>query len=275
MNTANLSSHKQNLHTHSTYCDGKDTPEEMIRAAMARGFSSLGFSMHSPTGRTAIITADKLEAYRTEVLRLQEKYRGIFGVFLGIEYDFHSLCGAEGFEYTIASVHALLTEEGVRGFDTDLDATREYIRRYFAGDALRFSRTYYETLAEFPRLGNFDILGHVDLVTKNNELGRFFDTSSPEYLDHALEAVHALAGKIPLFEVNTGAVARGYRTAPYPQPEILREMRQLGYGAVITSDCHDSRFIDCCFDEAAELLRANGFRSRFILTENGFAETAL
>lgn len=38
---------KQNLHTHTCFCDGKDTPEEMIQEALKRGFDSLGFSMHS------------------------------------------------------------------------------------------------------------------------------------------------------------------------------------------------------------------------------------
>ena len=37
----------QNLHTHSTYCDGKDTLEEMILSAIEQGFQSVGFSGHS------------------------------------------------------------------------------------------------------------------------------------------------------------------------------------------------------------------------------------
>ena len=28
----------QNLHAHSVFCDGKSTPEEMIRACLAAGF---------------------------------------------------------------------------------------------------------------------------------------------------------------------------------------------------------------------------------------------
>ena len=36
----------QNLHTHSTYCDGADTPEEMIETALEKGFTSIGFSGH-------------------------------------------------------------------------------------------------------------------------------------------------------------------------------------------------------------------------------------
>lgn len=36
----------QNLLTHTTYCDGKDTIGEMILAACEKGFQSIGFSSH-------------------------------------------------------------------------------------------------------------------------------------------------------------------------------------------------------------------------------------
>ena len=37
----------QNLHQHSTFCDGKDTPEEVVLSAIEQGFDSIGFSSHS------------------------------------------------------------------------------------------------------------------------------------------------------------------------------------------------------------------------------------
>ena len=39
--------YKQNLHIHTTYAGGKDTPEEMVCEAIARGVDSIGFSEHS------------------------------------------------------------------------------------------------------------------------------------------------------------------------------------------------------------------------------------
>lgn len=39
----------KNFHTHTTYCDGKNTAEEMILAAINQGFTALGFSGHSHT----------------------------------------------------------------------------------------------------------------------------------------------------------------------------------------------------------------------------------
>ena len=39
--------HLQNLHMHSTFCDGRNTPEETVQVAIERGFDSIGFSSHS------------------------------------------------------------------------------------------------------------------------------------------------------------------------------------------------------------------------------------
>ena len=35
------------IHNHSTLCDGKSPPEQMINTAIAAGFADFGFSGHS------------------------------------------------------------------------------------------------------------------------------------------------------------------------------------------------------------------------------------
>ena len=271
-------SYKQNLHIHSTYCDGKDRPEEMIREAIRRGFDSIGFSEHSYMyfSRYANqMTAQRTEEYKAEIAALKEKYRGTIDIFCGMEVEMHSQVSLTGFDYLIGSLHYLDFDGQICGFDSNLEKTLAYLRDHFGGDGMAFARKYFETLCRLPEKGNFNILGHFDLITKNNEQGRFIDTESREYLHAGLETIHALKGEIPLFEVNTGAIARGYRTAPYPQMEFLKEFRSCGFGAVITSDCHNKDFVDCYFDEAAQLLEQAGFRTKWILTDEGFRETAL
>jgi len=56
----------QNLHTHSTFCDGIDTPEEMIKVAIEKGFVSLGFSGHSAAYYSPYkkITEETTEEYK-------------------------------------------------------------------------------------------------------------------------------------------------------------------------------------------------------------------
>ena len=38
---------KTNYHTHTTFCDGKNTPKENAEEALKKGFDILGFSAHS------------------------------------------------------------------------------------------------------------------------------------------------------------------------------------------------------------------------------------
>ena len=38
---------KTNYHMHTVWCDGRNTVEVMIRAAIDRGFDEIGFSSHA------------------------------------------------------------------------------------------------------------------------------------------------------------------------------------------------------------------------------------
>lgn len=263
---------KQNLHTHSTFCDGKNTPEELVQEAIARGFDSLGFSMHSYVPCSGIGSVDALESYKAEILRLKQEYRNQIKLFLGIEYDIFSEHSPLGFEYTIASVHCLERNGVVFDFDKRLDQTLQYINDYFSGSSMEFAKCYYVTVSTIPQYGSFDILGHFDLITKNNEKGNFLNVHDPVYLGYAKDAIHALKGKIPLFEVNTGCIGRGYRKTPYPQTELLKEFKDCGFGAVITSDCHKKEYLDCNFEDAKQLLQSVGYNTIYVLTEQGFQE---
>lgn len=270
--------YKQNLHIHSTYADGKDQPEEMILTAIQRGFDSIGFSEHSYMRFSDYphqMTPEKAKLYKTEIRSLKEKYRGQLDIFCGMEFEMYSEVPTDGFDYLIGSVHYLDVEGKIVGFDRGLPETMQYIQNYFGGDGMAFAKAYYETISRLPEKGVFDIIGHFDLLTKNNEQGKFLNPTEKAYLDMGFAAIHALKGKIPLFEVNTGAISRGYRTSPYPQMAFLKELKTCGFGAVITSDCHDRTHIDCFYEEAEELLLTAGFRSRWILTDNGFKEVAI
>lgn len=269
---------KQNLHIHTDYVDGKDTPEEMVIEAVNKGFDSIGFSEHSYVKYSTFpnqLTLDKMENYKNEIGLLKSKYKDNIEIFCGLEFESFSDIPTEGFDYLIGSVHYLNVSGNIVTFDNGLQETIDYVNRYFGGDGMAFAKKYFNTVAGLPQKNNFDILGHFDLLTKNNDKGKFIDVTSKEYLDLGFEAIHAIADKIPFFEVNTGAISRGYKSNPYPQIEFLKEFKECGFGAVITSDCHDKNFIDCHFNEAKELLIEAGFESKWILTDNGFKEVKL
>ena len=80
---------RSNAHCHTVYCDGKNTPEEMILAALERNFVSLGFSIHgwTPYEPTPVTMAREAD-YRAELRRLREKYAGLIEILIGAERDF-------------------------------------------------------------------------------------------------------------------------------------------------------------------------------------------
>ena len=101
-------SYKQNLHVHSTFCDGKDTPTEMIEEAIKRGFDSLGFSIHSFVSCSPIrIDPERIRAYSEEIERLKPIYADRIKIFRGIEHDYYSDSTPNGYDYNLIAVHYL------------------------------------------------------------------------------------------------------------------------------------------------------------------------
>ena len=267
----------QNLHTHSNYCDGADTPEEVVLKAISKGFDSIGFSGHSYMhySPSHSMSVEGTEEYKKTVRALAEKYKSEIEIFCGLEFDMLSKIDMTGYDYMIGSVHYFKIGEDYVGFDRSAEVVKKVIDEYFGGDGMAYAKAYYRDVARLPELGNFEILGHFDLISKHSDNVCFFDESSKEYLSAAYEAIDAVKGKIPFFEVNTGAIARGYRKTPYPCATLLKRFKERGFGAIISSDCHNADQLDCAFSEAAELLEACGFNERYILTKRGFEAVAL
>ena len=270
--------YKQCLHTHSILCDGKDTLEEMVLAAIEKGFDSIGFSGHSFMDIYAefSMSEEDVKVYKAEIARLQQVYGDRIKIWCGLEKDNYTTLSTEGYDYLIGSVHVMEHPEGLLFIDWTAERTRENIEKVFGGDGIAYAKHYFKALADLPNHGSFDILGHFDLLTKFNEKEPdLFDTTDPAYRAAATEAAEALAGKVKYFEVNTGAISRGYRTTPYPDPYILKEMKRLGFGAIISSDCHDRNFLDCGYEDAKRLLREAGFTEHYVLKEEGFVAIPL
>jgi len=83
---------KTNFHTHTIYCDGKDTPEELVKAAMEKGFTHLGFSGHSYLEIDKDFAMDDADQrkYWDDIHALKEQYRDKLYIFCGLEQDCYS-----------------------------------------------------------------------------------------------------------------------------------------------------------------------------------------
>lgn len=266
--------YRQNLHTHTVYCDGRDTPEELVKEALCLGFDSIGFSGHSymSWNPDKSLTPEREALYKKDVLALKEKYKGIIDIYLGIEVEMYSLpLSLDEYDYTIGTVHYIKKDGALLPAFRSADVICSFINDYFGGDGMAYVGAFYETAAALGECGPFDIVGHFDLVTKHAERVTLFDTESKKYQNYALEALHAVAKTHKIFELNTGAIGRGYRTTPYLAPFLMRELRALGCGLVISSDCHDKQNLAVYYPEAVEYAKAFGFTELFTLTKNGFA----
>ena len=263
------------VHTHSVLCDGKGTLAEMAAAAFAAGVRYFGASGHShteiPHDAGNVLPADPAE-YRAQVLALRAEYAGRMEILLGIEQDSQSPRPVPDWaDYWIGSVHNLRDPETGKYHCVDWDRERLAACRdgMFGGDALAMTEGYYAGVAAMAARGP-TILGHMDLVTKLNRGNAFFDEEDPRYQAAALEALHHADPDRTVLEINTGAVARGYRDDPYPAPFLLKEWRAMGGQVILTADAHSPETVIFGYRQAAELARAAGYRESVLLTGRGW-----
>ena len=259
-------------------CDGINDYEDTVLRSIELGLTSIGFSEHScmPYSPSGGMSAQTTEAYKVEINRLKVKYANTIDVFCGLEFDMYSPDPLVGFDYVIGSVHYLKKGDILVPFDRPLNVVKTAIAEHYDGDSLKFAREYYEQIALLPKYAHqVDIVGHFDLITKNNEIEPIIDVNDKRYKEYAIEAVRSLCKSVGVFEMNTGAISRGYRTAPYPAPFILKEIKRAGGEITISSDCHDNRFLTYYFDECALLAKECGFDHAVVLTKEGFKPVKL
>ena len=252
----------EDFHTHTTFCDGKNTPEEMVKEAISRGMKRIGFSGHSYLrfGLDYCMQGEGIENYKKEVRRLKEKYKDQIEIFLGIEQDIFSGPRPEGYEYVIGSVHYLPLGDEHVPLDHTAQEMIDAADKYFGGDRTAFAEKYFELVSEVVEATGADIIGHFDLITKFDEKYHVFDHSDPRYIAAWKKAVDRLLTYDKPFEVNTGAISRGYRTTPYPSPEILEYIYEKGGRVVMNGDSHSAEALCCEFEKWAPEVEKIGFK---------------
>jgi DNA polymerase (family 10) len=168
------------VHCHSTWSDGRNTIEEMARAALARGYQYLAITDHSQSlGVASGLTVDRLLMQRREIDEVQARVPGI-RLWQGSEVEVKS-DGVLDFpddvlaqlDYVVAAVH------------TGLRQDRDTLTRRALG-AIR--NPYVKQLAHptgrlLPRRegGDFDMEALMQVAA---ETGTFLEiNASPERLD--------------------------------------------------------------------------------------------
>jgi len=267
----------QNLHTHTTYCDGKLSAEEMVKAAIKMGGTSLGFSEHSYVSfdEEYSMSLEDIPSYIDEVNALKKKYDGLIDIFLGLEIDYFTDEIPDGLEYIIGTAHHVEKEGKYITVDGWAEHMVNMTNMHFSGDFYALAESYYSTVANVVPKTNANIVGHFDLIKKNNANGSLFDETHPRYIKAALGAMEQVLEKCKLFEVNTGAMFRRGITQPYPSVYLLKELQKRGGEIVLTSDSHTAESLYFKFDEMLELVKSCGFKYIKRLSKDGFVDETL
>ena len=251
---------RSNYHTHTTWCDGKDTPRRMIEAALEKGFDEIGFSSHSmlPESDTEwVLTPVKAPRYAAEIRALAAEYAGRIRVRLGVEADYvpggaspdRSNYASISPEYIIGSIHFVVATDGVRvPVDHSPRLLAEGIRDHFGGSAEAFIRAYFAQQRDMVSRFDFDVVGHLDLVRKFNAKHPYFDEAAVWYRDELAATADAVAASGKLAEVNTGAISRGWLDDAYPSADFRALLRARGVRFILSADAHSADSLDCAFD---------------------------
>lgn len=258
-----------NFHTHTTFCDGKNTPEEIVIEAINRGFSSLGFSGHGYTDFDLRYCMKDVDLYINEINRLKEKYKKEIQIYCGVEEDAFSPVDRERFDYIIGSEHYLYVNGKYYPIDSSLDCFKKCLD-IFEGDIIRLSEAYYNSFCDYVIKRKPDIIGHFDLITKFDEVNSLCFSKNEEYNNVAERYITAAVKADCIFEVNTGAISRGFRTTPYPNENLLFLLKKYNSKVILSSDSHSKETLDFDFQNVKKYLFDIGFRYIYTFYDNEF-----
>ncbi len=246
-------------HVHTNYSDGKDSIDAMAAEAYAAGMTAVGFSDHiyAPYDTACCMPRDRAEDYRADCRRLRAEYAGRMAVYCGIEHDIFSDEPTDEYDYSIGAVHYVRIGDEYLAVDWKPELLQR-AATLLGGDMLAVTEEYYRLVSQVVERTDCRLIAHFDLVSKLNEVHHLFDEDSPRYIAAWKAAADELIKTGVPFEINTGAISRGYRSGAYPSLPILRYLRDNGAHFLLSSDSHRRTTLRYDFERQEHLCAEEG-----------------
>lgn len=260
-----------NFHTHSTFCDGKNTPFEVVEKAIEKGFSSIGFSGHGYTPFDLRYCMKDTTSYIAEIKRLKQEYKNKIEIYLGVEEDAFNPLNRSDFDYVIGSSHYFKVEDKYYPIDSSYDYFKKCLE-VFNYDIQLLAQTYYKTFLDYIVKRKPDIVGHFDLITKFDELDKSLFFEDKKYNQIAEKYMKKAVETECIFEVNTGAISRGLRTSVYPAENLLYVIKKENGKLILSSDSHNIDTLDFGFKDVEKYLKDFGFTHLYTLKGGKFVK---
>lgn len=278
-----------NYHTHSVFCDGNSTLEEVAKSAFDCGIKYLGFSSHSayPATTGCEMHPENFLKYKATIEELKKQYSGKMEVFFGFEADYlpplswpdYSYYKNFNPDYLIGSVHFVwnhdVPQNGTMTVDDETEKVKNGLENIFFGDGKKMVQTYFDHQRQMLKSCDFDIIGHIDLIRKRNAALKFFSETDSWYKNELQATAKEIAKAGVVVEINTGGMSRGAIDSPYPSLEFLKILKKLDVPILFSSDAHSSEHLVYGFDVAADLAKKAGYSERYYLTTTGWNKIAL
>jgi histidinol-phosphatase (PHP family) len=277
-----------NLHTHSIYSDGKSQPREIVEEAVRQGFTTLGFSEHSPLpfDNNFSVKEANMPRYVAEIAQLKDEFKGKIDLYCALEADYITNT-SEPFaitkekyqlDYLIGGVH-LVGQSANPDEIWFIDGPKwevydEGLLKFFDGDIRRAVRRFYEQSNEMIENEPFDIIAHFDKIKMHNR-DRYFHEDELWYRKLALETLDLIREKGLVMEINTRGIYKKRYNGFYPSPWLMEEACKMGVPAIISADAHHYSEISLEFDSAEEALKKAGYRSVVNFKDGRWIEVAI
>lgn len=266
---------KTNLHTHSLYCDGKCSLEEMILSAIEKEYKILGFSSHAPVpfdNAFSIKNQDAMLDYVAEIKHLKKKYIQKIDIYLSLEIDyipnlttsFAEFKQKADLDYTIGAVHLVKSPSGALWF---IDGGKHEVydnglKNLFDNDIKKAVKTYYYQINEMLEKENPDILAHFDKIKMHNQ-HRYFSEDDKWYVNLVNESLDLIKETNTLLEVNTRGIYKKRCQDLFPDIPVLKQALAMNIPICVNSDAHHTEDFDKALDIALQRVALSGYKEVF------------
>ncbi len=248
--------HPPDYHIHSyNSVDSTAQLSAICEAATSRGLTEIAITDHADFGPDDQPGYFHPVEYLAAIKRCRAHFDDRLTIRAGVEMgephifgqQLEDILAAGEFDFVIGSAHyAVGMQAGWKP-------------AFFEQPLRQAYEAYFQQVVRLAKEGDFDVLGHLDLIKRDAfKFGQPYDGPEP-YADLIRTALRAVVERGKGIEINTSPLRKGL-SEPCPSLDILRWYRELG-GEILTfgSDAHTANDVGADFDVAIEMARTAEF----------------
>ncbi|MBL0721446.1 MAG: histidinol-phosphatase HisJ [Sulfurovum sp.] len=244
------------LHNHTSRCNhATGTVDDYIKKAIELGIDIYGFSEHAPMDFDLKyrLAFNEMINYEKDILKAKERYKKDIKILLGYEVDFlpsyidDRVLNAK-VDYLIGSVHFI----NKWGFDNP-----EFIGEYKNRDIDKIWQDYFDTIEGMVKSGNFDIIGHLDLI----KVFKYMPNKDIRLI--AKRTLKAIKKSNMVLEINSAGLRKPIAEI-YPSQDLLQEAYELDIPITFGSDAHSIEEVGFGYKQAIKIAQKIGYIKAYI-----------